>query len=92
MDNPVPLIRWFYENQGIRRFDAANRFFIVLVDLNNLEESWKLKRNKELLKNHIEEFFRKNRDPDFENMKITFNWQDREYSTYAAVLFIVKED
>ncbi|XRO77514.1 hypothetical protein ACO3VM_03005 [Methanocaldococcus sp. 10A] len=26
MNNPRPLIRWFYENQGIRRFDAANRF------------------------------------------------------------------
>jgi len=73
MDNPVSLIRWFYENQGIRRFDAANRFFIVLVDLNNLEESWKLKRNKELLKNRIEKLFRKNKEPDFENMKITFN-------------------
>ena len=91
MDNPISLIRWFYENQGIRRFDAANRFFIVLVDLNNLEESWKLKRNKELLKNHIEGFFRKNKNPDFENMKITFNWQGREYSTYAVVLFIVKK-
>jgi len=92
INNPVPLIRWFYENQGIRRFDAANRFFIVLVDLNNLEESWKLKRNKELLKNYIGEFFKKHRNPDFEDMKITFNWQDREYSSYAMVLFIIKED
>ncbi len=92
MNNPVSLIRWFYENQGIRRFDAANRFFIVLVDLDNLEESWKLKRNKELLKRHIEKFFEKHKEPFFEDIKITFNWQDREYSTYAVVLFIVKGD
>lgn len=90
IENPTQLIRWFYENQGVRRFDAANRFFIVLVDLNNLEDSWKLKRNKELLKNHIEKFFRR-KDPDFENMKITFNWQDRKYSTYATVLFVRKD-
>ena len=92
INNPIPLICWFYENQGIRRFDAANRFFIVLADLNNLEESWKLKRNKELLKSHIDKFFRKHKEPIFENMKITFNWQDREYSTYATILFIVKDD
>lgn len=90
ISNPCQLISWFYENQGIRRFDAANRFFLVLVDLDNLEESWKLKRNKELLKKHIENFFVKHKKPDFKNMKITFNWQDKKYSTYAVVLFIVK--
>lgn len=92
MEDPKPLIQWFYENQGIRRFDAANRFFIVVVDLNNLEESWKLKRNKELLKRQIEKYFKQHNNPNFENMRITFNWQDREYSTYATVLFIVKDD
>ena len=92
INNPLPLIRWFYENQGIRRFDAANRFFIVLVDLNNLEESWKLKRNKELLLSNITKFFKKyeKETPDFEKMKITFNWNDRIYTTYSTVLFIVK--
>lgn len=91
INNPEHLIRWFYENQGTRRFDAANRFFIVLVDLNNFEESWKLKRNKELLKNEIDNYFRQQKAPDFERMKIIFNWQEKEYSTYATVLFIVKK-
>ncbi len=27
MENPVELKIWLYENQGVRRFDAANRFF-----------------------------------------------------------------
>lgn len=91
INDPIPLIRWFYENQGIRRFDAANRFFIVLADLNNLEESWKLKRNKVLLESHISNFFGKHKKPIFENMKITFNWQDMKYTTYAIILFIVKK-
>jgi len=89
--NPESLIRWFYENQGTRRFDAANRFFIVLVNLDNLEESWKLKRNKELLKSKINEYFRQQRSPNFEDMKIIFDWQDRKYSTYATILFVVKK-
>ncbi|XRO77515.1 hypothetical protein ACO3VM_03010 [Methanocaldococcus sp. 10A] len=68
--------------------------FIVLVDLNNLEDSWKLKRNKELLLSHITKFFKKyeKEKPDFEKMKITFSWNDRKYTTYSTVLFIVKDD
>lgn len=29
---PAELKRWFYENQGEARFDASNRFFLVLTD------------------------------------------------------------
>jgi len=89
--NPEELIRWFYEKQGIRRFDAANRFFLVLIDLKNLEDSWKLKRNKKLLYGKIIEFLDNNKNMDFEKLKITFNWQDRIYTTYATLLFIIKE-
>jgi len=89
--NPENLIRWFYENQGVRRFDASNRFFIVLVDLNNLEDSWKLKRNKELLSKNIEKYFKRYDNPNFDDMKITFNWQDKNYTAYATTLFIIKK-
>lgn len=89
--NPKKLIRWFYEEQGPRRFDAANRFFLVLVDLKNLEDSWKLKRNKKLLHREINEFLDKNKYLDFEMLKITFNWQDRTYITYATILFVIKD-
>jgi hypothetical protein len=89
--NPKELIKWFYEEQGVRRFDAANRFFLVLIDLKNLEDSWKLKRNKKLLHEKINEFLDNNKDMDFETLKISFNWQDRTYTTYATTLFILKE-
>jgi len=89
--NPKELITWFYEEQGVRRFDAANRFFLVLIDLKNLEDSWKLKRNKKLLYGKINVFLDNNKDVDFEKLKISFNWQDRTYITYATILFITKE-
>lgn len=89
MDNPQSLVRWLYEKQGVRRFDAANRFFLILVDLRNLEESWKLKRNRDLLKGEINNYLDKNQNLDFEQLEIRFDWQDREYTTYAATLFIV---
>lgn len=91
IENPEDLIKWFYEAQGIRRFDAANRFFLVLIDLKNLEDSWKLKRNKNLLHQEINIFLENNRNIDFEKLKISFNWQERRYNTYATILFIIKE-
>lgn len=91
IQNPRELIRWLYEEQGIRRFDAANRFFLILIDLRNLEESWKLKRNKKLLQQKISEYLDKNKNIDFNEFKLSFNWQDREYNTYATTLFIVVE-
>ena len=30
--NPAELKKWLYENQGEARFDASNRFFLVLTD------------------------------------------------------------
>ena len=47
------LIRWLYENQGDRRFDASNRLFLVLVDQRNYFDSWKLKRAKPLMEAKI---------------------------------------
>ena len=89
--NPKELIKWFYEEQGVRRFDAANRFFLVLIDLKNLEDSWKLKRNKKILHGKINDFLDNNKKIDFEKLKISFNWQERTYTPYATILFIIKE-
>lgn len=90
--NPQELIVWFYENQGTRRFDAANRFFIVLIDRNNLEESWKLKRNREILSTEINNFLNANKDVDFSQFQLNFNWEGNNYNTYATYLFIVREN
>lgn len=91
MGNPNELIVWFYENQGTRRFDAANRFFIVLIDRNNLEESWKLKRNKEILSQHINTFLNDNRNVDFTEFKLNFNWEGNTFQSFATCLFVVRE-
>lgn len=89
--NPNELIVWFYENQGTRRFDAANRFFIVLIDRNNLEESWKLKRNREILNQQINTFLNDNSNVDFNQFQLNFNWEGNNYQSFATCLFIVRE-
>lgn len=91
IQNPRELMVWFYENQGTRRFDAANRFFLVLIDRNNLEESWKLKRNRDILNTGINTFLNENRNIDFEQCRINFNWEGAHYQSYANCLFIIRE-
>jgi hypothetical protein len=89
--NPQELTIWFYENQAPRRFDAANRFFLVLIDRNNLEESWKLKRNGEILRTRINDFLNENQNVDFEQYRTNFNWEGANYECYATCLFIIRE-
>ena len=92
IQNPRELIRWLYEEQGERRFDATNRLFLILIDENNLEDSWKMKRNMDLLKNKINNYMD---DFDFKNknkFKIIFNWKDgKQYSASSDIIFITKK-
>ena len=92
MRRPETLIRWLYEQQGERRFDAANRLFIVLVDQNNLDESWKMKRNVELLTYRVNNYLNKLSLKNVKKHKIVFNWKDgKKYSALSDILFIMKK-
>ena len=92
MKQPNALIRWLYEQQGERRFDAANRLFVILTDQSKLEESWKMKRNIDLLKYKINKYLNKTNLRDVKKMKTVFKWKDgKKYSTLSDVLFITKE-
>lgn len=89
---PDTLIRWLYEEQGERRFDAANRLFLVLMDEESLEESWKMKRNLDLLKDKINSYLDNLNLKNTKQFEITFDWKDgRQYSALSDVVFITKE-
>ena len=89
IENPEDLIIWLYENQGSRRFDAGKRIFLILIDKNNMFESWKLKRNitflRSLVNDGIENII------NGETYNISFNWEGREYRTEAAIVFVVRD-
>ena len=89
LQDPGELLIWLYEEQGERRFDAANRFFLVLIDLNNLEESWKLKRNKNLLSPIISAHLDNFDDLIARDLRLRFNWNGDTFETYADILPIV---
>ena len=83
--NPHDLVRWLYENQGVRRFDASNRLFLVLVDCDNFFESWKLKRAKPLLVDKIHSHLNKSRQAGHD---LSFQWEGTTYSVTSDVIFV----
>jgi hypothetical protein len=86
--NPEVLVRWLYENQGVRRFDASNRLFLVLVDKSNFFNSWKLKRAKPLITQNVNKYL----DEVGQNVgfQIDFQWEGKNYTTESDVIFVVK--
>lgn len=84
--DPAQLIRWLYENQGDRRFDASNRLFLVLVDQRNYFDSWQLKRAKALMEARIHGYL--DECGDNPGQRIEFDWEGMHYSTVSDVLVV----
>lgn len=57
ISNPKELAVWLYENQGAQRFGADNRLFVILQDVQNPKDSWKIKRDINFIKQKINSFF-----------------------------------
>ena len=82
------LIRWLYENQGVRRFDASNRIFLILVSTSNYFESWKLKRARPFL---IKTIHKELDEINLNNVdRIQFNWDGEPYSTTSKAIIVAK--
>lgn len=88
-DNPAELKKWLYENQGEARFDASNRFFLVLTDKSDMANSWKLKRNIVFLRDRIT-FHLDNLSIDMASLDTTFYWKldKKTYSCKSDILFL----
>ena len=85
------LMKWLYEEQGERRFDAANRLFLVLIDKNNMEDSWKMKRSVDLLRDKVAAYLNNFNPKDLSKLEIEFDWLDgKKYKTICDVIFIIK--
>lgn len=88
-ENPTELKKWFYENQGEARFDASNRFFLVLTDETDMINSWKLKRNIVFLRDNINTHL-DNLLMDMTSLETEFYWhQDQQtYNCKSDILFL----
>ncbi len=91
--HPKMLMYNLYEEQGEMRFDASNRLFLVLVDTEDFNNSWKLKRNLDLLtpiiQNYLDHFHEKKMD----ELKITFHYRSlqQKFTVWSDVIFVVRQ-
>lgn len=88
INNPSDLAVWLYENQGAQRFGADNRLFVVLLDKDNPEKSWELKRDFGLVFQKIDNFFDK--ETVSKKDEIVFTFGRKTYTTVTKVLIITK--
>lgn len=90
--NPKLLAKWLYENQGEMRFGSENRLFLVLVDSEDFNNSWKLKRNIDLLKPTIVSYLDNFKNKQIEDLRVDFDFKGKShgFSALADVIFVVK--
>ena len=91
MSNPLPLSKWLYENQGEMRFGSENRIYLILVDMDDFESSWRLKRNVDLLRPTIVGFLDSLSVEALRNKKVEFVFKGKAgtFSALAEVVFVV---
>jgi hypothetical protein len=91
-DYPKILTKWLYENQGEMRFGSENRLFLVLVDTDDFNNSWKLKRNIDLLKPTIENYLDNFNSKEIKDLQVSFEFKGKphEFTALADVIFVVK--
>jgi hypothetical protein len=91
-NDPKILAKWLYENQGEMRFGSENRLFLVLVDTEDFNNSWKLKRNLELLKPTIMTYLNNFGKKKATELKVVFKYKSKpqEFTALSDVIFVVK--
>lgn len=84
--HPELVCKYMYELQGAQRFGDDNRLFVIIYDKNNPAESWKIKRDYNLIKSKINDFFNKKTELD----AINFKYGNKQYLAHSKVMFILK--
>ena len=87
-DKPLELMTWLYEEQGEMRFGAENRLFVILVDSNDISQSWKMKRDFQMIESKVNNYlnsFNKNTLSEIE-----FSYKNKYYRSLSDVIFVIK--
>jgi len=92
MADPKPLLQNLYEEQGEMRFDASNRLFLIWVDEQDFEASWKLKRSVELLTRAITSYVDNFDRTRIEKMKVSFSHKAKSgvFQAISDAVFVVR--
>jgi hypothetical protein len=90
--NSKGLAKWLYENQGEMRFGSENRLFLVLVDTDDFNGSWKLKRNIDLLRPTIIKYLDDFKNKKISDLKVDFEFKGKAqtFTALTDIIFAVK--
>jgi hypothetical protein len=86
INDPVSVCEYLYRLQGAQRFGAENRLFIIIYNRQNPNDSWQIKREYELIKRSVNDFFSQNISLD----PVNFSFGSSQYLAHAKVLFILR--
>jgi hypothetical protein len=89
--HPNELIKNLYEEQGELRFDSSNRLYLVLVDKNDFDNSWKLKRNLDVLRPKINDYLDNFHTKSKNELLIEFNYKSKgNFTALSDIIFVFK--
>ncbi len=88
MNNPSELMKWLYEKQGTMRFGAENRLFLILVDSDDMDNSWKLKRSFQLIEPKVNSYLDNFNDNTLQEIHFVYNKQ--KFTAEADTIFVIK--
>lgn len=86
--NPIRACEYLYTYQGVERFGAENRFFVIVYDRTSPDDSWKIKRDYSLIKESVESFF--SQDLQLDPINFSFGEKKVPHMAHAKMMFIVK--
>ncbi|EKB48275.1 hypothetical protein [Cecembia lonarensis] len=96
--DPLLLARNLYENQSDFRFGAENRIFLILIDRTDFDQSWKLKRNVDLLEPAIHSYLDTFEQKSTNDLKLEFYKQGdsarfpKKYEVLTDVIIVERDN
>ena len=85
---PRSLAKWLYENQGQQRFRSDNRLYIVLIDTDDVSQSWRLKREPDVVYPQIDAFLEEATVSGAD--ELTFPHGSKSYAPICKTLLVTR--
>ncbi len=84
VSNQHKILEWLYTEQNPRLFSNNYRHFVILVNLDNTDNSYKLKCNIGLIKENINKFFRTIKKSDVVDIEYEYKKDKSKSGKYAT--------
>jgi hypothetical protein len=85
-NNPNELMTWLYTKQGEMRFGAENRIFIVMVNMDDMTQSWKMKREFSIIEPEVNDFL--NNFTRQSLQQVDYQFKANTYHSLSGIIFI----